>query len=775
MDQNGFVITTKTIDHNKCIRYTSENSTTTYHVKSSTIKKKVQQIHEGIKEDEIKARKASLAIKDPEPSINKEKSSTQDKANKKAISVDSEVDNKHRYFVKVLICKVCNTEVWGNRCDSCHNICHFCLSKGHKKSNCNQTGRDRKKHPNVNVNNRHKLSIGKSINDRSVLLYTNNRERNNMKCYNCNAYGHFNCLLSHDKVKREVFDELRINLDNKKRTKKKVEKGIKKLKPKIKDIVLNHYEKLVESAICKNNPVNVTFNEKKEINKTKKRNYVIEEPKRLNDKTKARTLDTLFDIEAKLRSTEILSFINDVEIRIQLLQINDILNGLLKTNRIDSNKEDIKEQFMEEIIYKEVIGQKITTEIINEHDTQLILVQGNKTVINNSKFLDSKADAIANIDNVLEELSSTSEYDPIDEIIQLKNKLTAVNHIPKDLPAPHRQIEKDVPKPKWKKNQPYHKKTKYEKAKYNNDDIAFNIDIHHKQVKQYYKKMNRGVSYKTLNLLTKNNRKSEKFILSSEDFINAYKNLDGSITCLYSSKLLSKDTSSIAKFNKEHCVAKYFTIKKNYEFEEDLHHIFPALEEINSLRDKRMLYCPFYLKSQKKCYCSQFSVYLEEPDVNNNLIVKRFSELTTTTEIENFRQECANNQHKLQSDSNASDQQKPTVRGESISKKDIIVFSKKTPWGYLYNGNPGYFCNHRNIGPISRMTLYVLLKYRKVIDKMRFYEKAVEFYRFMARNYPVEEWELRKNFIVQQIQGDRNVFIDHPEWVDSVDFDLAFD
>ena len=50
----------------------------------------------------------------------------------------------------------------------------------------------------------------------------------------------------------------------------------------------------------------------------------------------------------------------------------------------------------------------------------------------------------------------------------------------------------------------------------------------------------------------------------------------------------------------------------------------------------------------------------------------------------------------------------------------------------------------------------------------------LEFIKKIAQEKPVLEWEKQKNNKVFNFQRDRNPFVDHPEWINFVNFDNAF-
>lgn len=75
-------------------------------------------------------------------------------------------------------------------------------------------------------------------------------------------------------------------------------------------------------------------------------------------------------------------------------------------------------------------------------------------------------------------------------------------------------------------------------------------------------------------------------------------------------------------------------------------------------------------------------------------------------------------------------------------------------------------------GPVARATLYFLLRYPGQIGNERGeYTKddIATLIRWSKRD-PVSQYELHRNAEIARRQGNRNPLIDHPEWVDRIDF-----
>ncbi|MFI7413991.1 endonuclease [Streptomyces sp. NPDC049627] len=77
-----------------------------------------------------------------------------------------------------------------------------------------------------------------------------------------------------------------------------------------------------------------------------------------------------------------------------------------------------------------------------------------------------------------------------------------------------------------------------------------------------------------------------------------------------------------------------------------------------------------------------------------------------------------------------------------------------------------------NRGAVARATLYFLLRYPKVIGDTptEFPEERLPVLLDWHSREPVTEYELHRNAAIAEIQGNRNPFIDHPEWAQKVDF-----
>ncbi|WP_170136449.1 endonuclease [Nannocystis exedens] len=77
-------------------------------------------------------------------------------------------------------------------------------------------------------------------------------------------------------------------------------------------------------------------------------------------------------------------------------------------------------------------------------------------------------------------------------------------------------------------------------------------------------------------------------------------------------------------------------------------------------------------------------------------------------------------------------------------------------------------------GPVARATLYFLVRYPGEIDAPHeFTPKQIELLKRWSKDDPPGQYERHRNQAIFAVQGNRNPFIDHPQWVDLVDFALG--
>ncbi len=78
-------------------------------------------------------------------------------------------------------------------------------------------------------------------------------------------------------------------------------------------------------------------------------------------------------------------------------------------------------------------------------------------------------------------------------------------------------------------------------------------------------------------------------------------------------------------------------------------------------------------------------------------------------------------------------------------------------------------------GPVARATLYFLLRYPGVIgdSEHELTPDRLPMILDWHEGDPVSDYELHRNFVVAELQGNRNPLIDHPDWAGRIDFAAA--
>lgn len=88
-------------------------------------------------------------------------------------------------------------------------------------------------------------------------------------------------------------------------------------------------------------------------------------------------------------------------------------------------------------------------------------------------------------------------------------------------------------------------------------------------------------------------------------------------------------------------------------------------------------------------------------------------------------------------------------------------------------GDVPLFWPAKNLGAASRATLYILVAHGACLTSRTFSPEHLEVLVWHAVNEPVTSWEEQRNNRVQRIQGNRNPFIDFPQWAGQIQFSLA--
>lgn len=99
------------------------------------------------------------------------------------------------------------------------------------------------------------------------------------------------------------------------------------------------------------------------------------------------------------------------------------------------------------------------------------------------------------------------------------------------------------------------------------------------------------------------------------------------------------------------------------------------------------------------------------------------------------------------------------------------VFVKDSKCGKVYKVEKmKSFIPHCNQGAIARAFLYVLACYGAICDNRKFPIEYLKYVIQVAADEPVTLWEKHRNAEIFKRQGNRNPFIDFPEWAKVIDF-----
>lgn len=117
---------------------------------------------------------------------------------------------------------------------------------------------------------------------------------------------------------------------------------------------------------------------------------------------------------------------------------------------------------------------------------------------------------------------------------------------------------------------------------------------------------------------------------------------------------------------------------------------------------------------------------------------------------------------------NGSRGNKPFGPGPKLIRDD--------PRGQVYTlpGGRKSYVPKKNAGAACRATLYVLLAYEKCADPAKFPPGQLAWIVEQATSTDVSLWERHRNAELHRLQGNRNPFIDHPEWALHIDFKRGF-
>ncbi|MEO1171624.1 MAG: endonuclease [Myxococcota bacterium] len=76
----------------------------------------------------------------------------------------------------------------------------------------------------------------------------------------------------------------------------------------------------------------------------------------------------------------------------------------------------------------------------------------------------------------------------------------------------------------------------------------------------------------------------------------------------------------------------------------------------------------------------------------------------------------------------------------------------------------------RNKGAVARATLYFLVRYPGIISRANLPEDSIDELLRWHHDDPPSVWEKHRTQEIEKAQGNRNPFIDHPDWADAIDF-----
>ena len=76
-------------------------------------------------------------------------------------------------------------------------------------------------------------------------------------------------------------------------------------------------------------------------------------------------------------------------------------------------------------------------------------------------------------------------------------------------------------------------------------------------------------------------------------------------------------------------------------------------------------------------------------------------------------------------------------------------------------------------GSVCRATLYFLVRYPGAVQNGQYDAQRIETVKRWAREDPVSDQERHRNWTIHTIQKNRNPFVDHPDWIDLIDFSAA--
>ncbi|KRX01020.1 hypothetical protein PPERSA_09626 [Pseudocohnilembus persalinus] len=245
-----------------------------------------------------------------------------------------------------------------------------------------------------------------------------------------------------------------------------------------------------------------------------------------------------------------------------------------------------------------------------------------------------------------------------------------------------------------------------------------------KDQQQYYSdflSQKKHLNYENLNFLVSSTYKHAKRRENIFSLIDRQQ--DGTLQCLYTKKILEDiQGNKIMKCDEEHCVPQSYQAGTRKGCGKDMHQIFACEKHANGSRGNK----PFGK-----------GVFQD-----TNLNVKYYIQESESGFVYEYSKKM----------------------NENVKLNEIQEAQKKIKTFYPKN----------NVGACARATLYILICYSESMNELKFPKNLIPKIIDLACNEPVTIWEKHRNQILFELQGNRNPFIDFPDWAKKIDFFNGF-